>query len=191
MAPFRPQTSNPASSSWAVPTSRGNHDEADERTERARLALVRARWERPHEERKHEHSSGSADKITDYRAINTVVAGGTNTCGPLAERDTSTFVMNGSTCRAAPRLKWDSGGSLGTKKDGRKLLAVGVMQKVPELAVHERMSQGKGGERFQRVPRWSIEEMKEKPNIAVGVDTEEMRKWRGSSQSEVDLLGVS
>ena len=45
VAPFRPQTSNPASSSWAAPTSRGNHDKADERPERARLALVRARWE--------------------------------------------------------------------------------------------------------------------------------------------------
>ena len=45
VAPFRAETSNPASSSWAGPTSRGNHDEADERTERARLALVRARWE--------------------------------------------------------------------------------------------------------------------------------------------------
>ena len=45
VAPFRPETSNPASSSWAAPTSRRNHDEADERTERARLALVRARWE--------------------------------------------------------------------------------------------------------------------------------------------------
>ena len=45
VAPVRPDESNPASSSRAVPTSRGNHDEADERTERARLALVRARWE--------------------------------------------------------------------------------------------------------------------------------------------------
>ena len=36
VAPVRPD---------AVPTSRGNHDEADERTERARLALVRARRE--------------------------------------------------------------------------------------------------------------------------------------------------
>ena len=27
--------------------------------------------------------------------------------------------------------------------------------------------------------------MKEKPNIAVVEDTEEMRKWRGSSQSEM------
>ena len=45
VAPVRPDESSPASSSRAVPTSRGNHDEADERTERARLALVRARRE--------------------------------------------------------------------------------------------------------------------------------------------------
>ena len=31
----------------------------------------------------------------------------------------------------------------------------------------------------KRVPGWSIEEMMEKPNIAVVKDTEEMRKWRG------------
>ena len=29
--------------------------------------------------------------------------------------------------------------------------------------------------------------MKEKPNIAVVEDTEEMREWRGSSQSEMGL----
>ena len=45
VAPDRPDESNPASSSWAVPASRRNHDEADERIERARLALVRARRE--------------------------------------------------------------------------------------------------------------------------------------------------
>ena len=117
VAPVRPDESNPSSSSRAVPTSRGNHDEADERTERARLALVRARREaqgggRPHEERKDEHSSGSTNTTIDHRAIDTVIAGGTNTFGPLAERDTSTSVTIGSTCRAAPRLKWDSGGSL-------------------------------------------------------------------------------
>ena len=38
----------------------------------------------------------------------------------------------------------------------------------------------------KKVPGWSIEEMKEKPNIAVEEDTEEMRKWRGLSQSEMD-----
>ena len=39
----------------------------------------------------------------------------------------------------------------------------------------------------KQVPGWSIEEMKEKPIIAVEEDTEEMRKWRGLSQSEMDL----
>ena len=64
-----------------------------------------------------------------------------------------------------------------------------VMQKVPELVVHERMSQGrgvKGRKEMKKVPGWSFEEMKDKPNIAVVVDTEKMRKWRGSSQSEMD-----
>ena len=36
------------------------------------------------------------------------------------------------------------------------------------------------------VPGWSIEETKEKPNIAVEQDTEELSKWRGLSQSEMD-----
>ena len=45
VAPDRPEAGDPASSSRAAPTSRRNDDEADERTERARLALVRARWE--------------------------------------------------------------------------------------------------------------------------------------------------
>ena len=52
------------------------------------------------------------------------------------------------------------------------------------------MSQGigvKGFKENKKVSGWSLEEMKEKPNIAVEVDTEEMRKWRGLSQSEMDL----
>ena len=51
--------------------------------------------------------------------------------------------------------------------------------------MHERMSHGKGvkgPKEKERVPGWSIEEMKEKPNVAVVEDTEEMRKWRGMSQ---------
>ena len=32
-----------------------------------------------------------------------------------------------------------------------------------------------------------MEEMREKPNIAVEVDTEEMVKWRGRSQGEMNL----
>ena len=31
----------------------------------------------------------------------------------------------------------------------------------------------------KKVQGWSIEEMKEKPNVAVVEDTEEMRKWSG------------
>ena len=39
----------------------------------------------------------------------------------------------------------------------------------------------------KKVSGWSIEKIKEKPNIAVVEDTEEMRKWKGLSQSEMDL----
>ena len=68
-------------------------------------------------------------------------------------------------------------------------LQLNVMQQVSELMANERMSQG-NGEGFQRKEertRWSSEEMKEKPNLDVVEDTEEMRKWRGLSQSETDL----
>ena len=37
----------------------------------------------------------------------------------------------------------------------------------------------------KKVSGWSIEKMKEKPNIAVVEDTEEVRKWRGWSQAEM------
>ena len=117
VAPFRPETSNPASSSWAAPTSRGNHDEADERTERARLALVRARWEAQGGGGPTRRESTSTRQVAPTRSQTTepsilLLLEGRTPAVPLAERDTSTFVMNGSTCRAAPRLKWDSGGSL-------------------------------------------------------------------------------
>ena len=39
----------------------------------------------------------------------------------------------------------------------------------------------------KKVPGWSIEKMKKRPNIAVEEDTEEMRKWRDLSQGEMDL----
>ena len=45
----------------------------------------------------------------------------------------------------------------------------------------------KGRKEKKKVPGWSTEEMKGKPNIAVVEDTEERRKWRGLSQSEMDL----
>ena len=52
------------------------------------------------------------------------------------------------------------------------------------------MSQGLGVKGFKekkKVPGWSMEEMREKPNIAVEVDTEEMKKWRSLNQSETEL----
>ena len=64
------------------------------------------------------------------------------------------------------------------------------MRKVPGLVVHDRMPQGKGVKGFKetkKVSGWSVEEMRKKPNIAVEVDTDEMRKWRDLSQSEMGL----
>ena len=51
-----------------------------------------------------------------------------------------------------------------------------AVQKVPELVVDECMSQGKrvkSPKEKKKVPGWSIEEMKEKPNITVEEGTEE------------------
>ena len=65
-----------------------------------------------------------------------------------------------------------------------------VMQKVPELVVNKRMSQGKNvkdTKEKKNVPGWSIEEMKERPNIAKEEeDTEEMKRWRTLNQNEMD-----
>ena len=65
-----------------------------------------------------------------------------------------------------------------------------VMQKASELVVHERMSQGKGvkcTKEKKKVKGWSTEEMKgRKPSSSLEEDTEEMRKWRGLSQDEMD-----
>ena len=58
-------------------------------------------------------------------------------------------------------------------------LKLDVMQKVPELVVTERMSQGekvKDPKEKKKVPGWSIEEMKERPDIAVEEDTGEMKR---------------
>ena len=69
-------------------------------------------------------------------------------------------------------------------------LQLEVMQNVQELVVHERMSHGKGLKGFKekkKVSGRSVEEVREKPNTAVEEDTEEMRKWRGLSQCEMDL----
>ena len=47
------------------------------------------------------------------------------------------------------------------------------MRKAPELVVHERLSHDKGMKGLKEkkmVPGWCIEEMREKPNIAVEED---------------------
>ena len=70
---------------------------------------------------------------------------------------------------------------MGRRRTEGSSLKLEVMQKVPESAVpvvHERMSQGKGVKgrtEKKKVPGWSVDKMKEKPNIAVVEDTEELR----------------
>ena len=64
-------------------------------------------------------------------------------------------------------------------------LQLEVMRKVLWLVVHERMSQGKGV-KGNKEKKNESGKMREKPNIAVEVHTEETRKRRNLSQSEMD-----
>ena len=55
-----------------------------------------------------------------------------------------------------------------------------VVQKVPELVVNERISQServKNPKEKKKVTGWSIEEVKERPDIAVEEDTDVMKRW--------------
>ena len=55
-------------------------------------------------------------------------------------------------------------------------LQLDVMQKAPEVVLHERMSQGKGAKGIQekkKVIGWSTEEVREKPNMSLEEGTEE------------------
>ena len=68
-------------------------------------------------------------------------------------------------------------------------MQVKVMQKVPELVVHERMSQGekaKCTKEKKTVKGWSTEEMKDKANSRLKINTEEVIKWKGMSLEEMD-----
>ena len=68
----------------------------------------------------------------------------------------------------------------------RSSLKLDVVQKVPELVVNKRMSRGEKGndtKEKKKVPGWPIEETKERPNIAVKEDTEEMKN--GEVQTRV------
>ena len=47
-------------------------------------------------------------------------------------------------------------------------------------------TKGEDPKEKKNVQGWSIEEMKERPNIAVEEDTEEMKRWRSLSQSDMD-----
>ena len=75
--------------------------------------------------------------------------------------------------------QWDAEQKLEEILERRRMegssLQLDVMQKVEELVLHERMSQSKGLKGLKgnkKVPGWSTEGMKEKPNIAVEEDTE-------------------
>ena len=62
-----------------------------------------------------------------------------------------------------------------------------AVKKFPELLVNERVPQGESRKKRRKCHDSSIEDMKERPNIAVEEETEEMKRWRGLNQSEMDL----
>ena len=69
-------------------------------------------------------------------------------------------------------------------------LKLDVTQKVLELVLNKRKSQGgrvKNPTEKKKVPGWSIEEMKERPGMAVEEETEEMNKWRSLNQIGIYL----
>ena len=67
-----------------------------------------------------------------------------------------------------------------------------VIRKVPEVVVSERMSHGekvKDPKEKKKVPGWSIEEMKERPDMAVEENTDKIKRWRSLNESEIDYAG--
>ena len=87
-------------------------------------------------------------------------------------------------------LQWDEDEKLEETLERRRMegssLQVDVMQKVPELVVHERMSQGEVHKKKKKVKGWSTDEMKDKPSSSLEEDTGEMNEWRSTSQEEMD-----
>ena len=77
---------------------------------------------------------------------------------------------------------------LGRRRTNGSTLQAEVTQRVPELVVHERMSQGEKvkGAKEKKVKGWSTEEMKDKANSFLEEDTEEMRTWRFLYQEEMN-----
>ena len=75
------------------------------------------------------------------------------------------------------------------RRTERCSLQAELTQKVSELVVHERMSQGekaRGTRENNKVKRRSTEEMKDKPNSLLEEDTVEMLECRSMSQEEMD-----
>ena len=61
------------------------------------------------------------------------------------------------------------------------------MQKIPELVLHERMSQGeKARGTKEKVKGWSTAEIQDKPSSFLEEDTGEMIEWRSMSHEEMD-----
>ena len=78
---------------------------------------------------------------------------------------------------------------LGQRSMEGSTLQLDVMQKAPELAVHERMTKGeevKCTKEKKQVKGCSTEEMRDKVNSHVEIDTEEMIEWRSLRQEEID-----
>ena len=93
-------------------------------------------------------------------------------------------------------MQWDEDEKLEEILERRRVeggpLQAEVMQKVPQLVVHGRVSQCKqvkGIEEKKKVKGWSTEERKNKPCDDTDEDTEEMSKWRSMRQEEMDVVG--
>ena len=78
-------------------------------------------------------------------------------------------------------LRWAMDEKLERSLERRRMegssLQADVMQKVPELSVHERMSQGE-----------EVREMKDKPNSSLEEDAEEMRTSRLEPRGDRSML---
>ena len=82
-------------------------------------------------------------------------------------------------------MQWNEDEKLEEMLERRRVQAE-VMQKVPELVAHERISQGeKSGEEQKKVKGWSTEEMKNKPRDDREEDTEEIIEWISVNQKEM------
>ena len=101
-----------------------------------------------------EEVEGSKEKVSVHDGIKEAVQ----------RKAEQSFMRSWDWSQKAKMKKRKKAGEKGTRK---RIEQLEVMQKVLELVVHERMSQGKGvkgrkEKKKKKVPGWSIEEMKEK-----------------------------